>query len=367
MAETNGDKYGYFFNSENGDRKYNATSVEMWLKKFFTSGVFYGDLQVTANDDMTVTSASGYANTEGKVRFFSSGENLVIETAHATYDRIDTIVVERNDTDRQIIRKVVKGGYSSKPEPTAPVRSDGVYQMVLAEIYVAAGATSITQSVITDKRADKAVCGYVVCPVDNFDFNQFTTQCNAFLTEFKQEEKERFITWFDDIKNQLSGDVAANLQLQIGTLDALKTENKSNLVAAINEVNEKDIDVLDTREEIQANTTPGKVAGALPVKELYSSLLGYPDMSQRIYYNDWVKSFSWTATQDCWVLGICDTRDSINGSIIKLNGVSVICGVLTSSTIMQSTGFFPCKKGDIISKDTNGTTLARIEAYAMRS
>lgn len=114
-----------------------------------------------------------------------------------------------------------------------------------------------------------------------------------------------------------------------------------------------------------------KLATSKAVKTLKdsvnSSLLGYPDMSQRIYYNDWVKSFSWTATQDCWVLGICDTRDSINGSIIKLNGVSVICGVLTSSTIMQSTGFFPCKKGDIISKDTNGTTLARIEAYAMRS
>ncbi len=204
MAEMSGDNYGYFFDSENGDRKYNAASFEMWLKKFFTSGVFYGDLQVSATgEDMTVSSASGYSNIQGKVRLFSSEESLTIETAHATYDRIDTIVVERNDTERQIIRKVVKGGYSSEPEPTAPVRSDGVYQLVLAEVYVAAGATSITQSVITDKRADTSVCGYVVCPIEDFDFTQFATQCDAFLKEFKQNAEEDWTTWATEEKAEL--------------------------------------------------------------------------------------------------------------------------------------------------------------------
>ena len=39
---------------------------------------------------------------------------------------------------------------------------------------------------------------------------------------------------------------------------------------AINEVNAKEPDVLDTMEEIDANTDAGKVAGALAVKELSS-------------------------------------------------------------------------------------------------
>lgn len=195
MSGLNGDNYGFFFDSENGDRLYNAGSFEMWLKKFFTSGVFYGDCEVLANNDMTVSSAPGYANTDGKVRLFSSDESLIIETAHATYDRIDTIVIERNDTDRQIIRKVVKGGYSSNPEPVAPVRENGVYQLVLAEIYVAAGATSITQSVITDKRADTNVCGFVVCPIDEFDFGVFATQFEAYLAEFKTNSAADFSQW----------------------------------------------------------------------------------------------------------------------------------------------------------------------------
>ena len=47
-------EYGFFWDSNNGDRKYNAASFEHWLKKFFTSGVFTGDLQVTANGNMSV-------------------------------------------------------------------------------------------------------------------------------------------------------------------------------------------------------------------------------------------------------------------------------------------------------------------------
>ena len=126
MSET-GAEHGYFWNSDNGDRTYDANSFERWLKKFFTTGVFEGDLQVASNSDMTVSVGGGYANVEGKVRVFpAETSGLVIETAHATYDRIDTVVVERNDTDRTIYLKVVKGGYSSSPEPTAPVRTGGV-------------------------------------------------------------------------------------------------------------------------------------------------------------------------------------------------------------------------------------------------
>ena len=195
MSETSGKDYGFFWDSEGDDRLYNADSFSDWLKKFFTTGVFYGDLQVTADEGMEVAVGAGYANISGKVRCFDQTGGLVIETAHATYDRIDTVVVERNDSDREIIIKIVKGGYSSNPSPVAPVRADGVYQLVLAEVYVAAGATSITQSVITDKRADTDVCGYVTCPVDTFDFGQFATQFDAYLAEFKAESAADWTTW----------------------------------------------------------------------------------------------------------------------------------------------------------------------------
>ena len=61
-------EYGYFFNSNNSDRKYNADSFETWLKPFFISGVFAGTLQVTAQStpDMSVKVSPGFANLNGK-------------------------------------------------------------------------------------------------------------------------------------------------------------------------------------------------------------------------------------------------------------------------------------------------------------
>lgn len=43
------DEYGYFWNSNEHDRVYDADSFSNWLRKFFTTGVFQNDLQVTAD------------------------------------------------------------------------------------------------------------------------------------------------------------------------------------------------------------------------------------------------------------------------------------------------------------------------------
>lgn len=203
------DAHGLFFNSQDGDRVYNADSFAEWLRKFFTSGVFNGELQVTVANGMTVQVGTGYANTDGKIRFFDAVTQLTLDTAHGTYPRIDTVVVERNDTDRGITLKVVKGAYSgANPVPTPPVRSNGVYQLVLAQIRVNAGATAITQANITDTRANNSLCGWVVGTVDRVDVEQMTAQAQA-----------DFLAWYDRMKDQLSEDAAGNLQLEIDTLD----------------------------------------------------------------------------------------------------------------------------------------------------
>lgn len=197
----------FFYNSENGDRTYDADSFEYLLKKFFTSGVFAGGCQVTAGSGMQCAVSAGYACCDGKVRFFASATTLAIDNASATYNRIDTIVVERNDTNREITCKVVKGTNAASPVAKAPIRTGGVYQLVLAEVYVAAGTTSITQSMISDKRTDTSVCGYVMCAVDTPDFSELYDQFT-----------DQFATWFDAMKDQLTEDAAGNLQTQITAL-----------------------------------------------------------------------------------------------------------------------------------------------------
>lgn len=230
--------HALFYKSVNGDRVYDDTSFEHWLKKFFTSGVFLNDLQVTANNDMTVTVNGGYVNIDGKVKIFENPTPLIIETAGATYPRIDSIVLERNDTERDITLKVVKGGYSSLPLAHTPVREEGVYQLVIAQIWVDAGVIKITQADISDTRSNKEICGFVAAAVDQIDFSQVQAQFDSYIENYKiqaaedyaqynedmeaylDQIAEDFATWFEGIRNQLDEDAAGHLQNQIDDINS---------------------------------------------------------------------------------------------------------------------------------------------------
>lgn len=204
------DEYGYFWNSNEHDRVYDADSFSNWLRKFFTTGVFQNDLQVTANGGMTIKIGSGYANIEGKVRIFDGEQTFTLGASNSRYPRIDTVVVEKNENSRAITAKVVQGGYNgTTPEPTPPTRAGGIYQIVLAQVYVGAGATAITQANITDKRPDTAVCGWVVGTVKELDIQQIMSQSQA-----------QFEEWFANIQDVLDEDTAGHLQNEIEAADA---------------------------------------------------------------------------------------------------------------------------------------------------
>ena len=200
--------HALFYNSNNGDRVYDADSFEYLLKKFFTTGVFAGDCAVSPVSGMKIKMGAGYCNIGGKVRFFAEDTEFTLTTAHATYNRIDTVVIERNDSDREITAKVVTGTPGANPSATAPIRSGAIYQIVVAEIAVAAGAVGVTAIDITDKRIDSSVCGLVASTVGQPDFEDLYTQFTAAFDE-----------WFDEMKDQLSEDAAGNLQNEIDDLD----------------------------------------------------------------------------------------------------------------------------------------------------
>lgn len=174
MANTNDDK-GLFWNSENSDRLYDANSLGKWLSKFFTTGVMPGDFEVTVTNGLTVSMAGGYVNIDnpdsanpgGKVRLFEDATSFTLTMASSLYNRIDTIVLERNETDREITAKAITGTPAETPSPVEPVRTNSIYQLVVAEIYIPVGATSLTNDNITMKRADSNLCGIITGTVAN--------------------------------------------------------------------------------------------------------------------------------------------------------------------------------------------------------
>lgn len=179
----------YFYNSNNGDRLYSATSMEYWLKRFFTSGVFAGDCQVSLSGAMTLSVAAGFANLDGKVMRSDEAVEVTVSQADASLQRIDLVVIERNDTTREVTIHMVDG--TPGGAAPAPVRANGIYQLVLAQVTVPANAVVIQAANIRDTRADSALCGIVAQAVQSYTFDQFAAQFEA---------------WFDDMRSQMAGD-----------------------------------------------------------------------------------------------------------------------------------------------------------------
>lgn len=176
-----------FFNSKGGDRKYNASHWADYFKPLFTSGVFNGDLQVTANGNMSVTLAAGYAWLIGYG--YHNTEPLVVdlEVASGNLNRYDAIKIKLDLSARTITAYADKGGNAATPARPTNTRSDTVYEITVAEVYVAAGTTAITQSMITDTRMNNAKCGWVAGAVDQIDYSQIYAQFQTYFAEQKAQ------------------------------------------------------------------------------------------------------------------------------------------------------------------------------------
>jgi hypothetical protein len=202
--------YAYFYNSSNGDRKYDADSFSNWIKQLFTDGVISGGLQVIANGDMTLSVETGTGVIGGKVKIFTEKTTLKLDTASGTLSRIDNIVLRRDDEERDFKLAVVKGTPASSPKAPDLTRSGNVYELKLAEVRVERGVLAVTQVSVSDTRANRNVCGWVIGNTETIDAEQLLLQMNAAFSE-----------WFETIKGQLTEDAAGNLQMQINNIKAM--------------------------------------------------------------------------------------------------------------------------------------------------
>lgn len=204
-------QYANFYNDKNGDRIYDAESFAEWLKPFFVNGVFSGHLQVLAKERMNIKVTTGYGYINGKNKYFENETNLTLELANPNNDRIDTIVLRRNDTERDFNILILKGNPSSNPQPAPLVRSGAIYDLALAEIRVKASSITISQADITDTRMDSSKCGWVVGAVKQIEFNQITKQFNAFIQEYFKTTSEEFSTWFNGLQKILGHSEVAQI------------------------------------------------------------------------------------------------------------------------------------------------------------
>lgn len=184
MAEKSG-----FFNAilENGvyDRKYNANDYCDNLAVVIGNGVLRSandDLKVTASG-MVATVSAGRGWIKGHYYHNDSDKAFPAVTAPIGGTRWDRIVLRyNNDISARSIKLVyVQGTAAASPVKPSPVRTDTIYDLVLADIYVGTNAQSLT---ITDTRSNADLCGWVYSVVGDESFfksldNSFNTWLNG--------------------------------------------------------------------------------------------------------------------------------------------------------------------------------------------
>lgn len=248
-----------FFNSLNGDRKYNAAQMSAIFDGLIIDGVFASigtAFAVKAAGGLTVNVGIGKAWFDHTWTVNDSILPMTAPEAEVLLDRIDAVVLEVNGMKsvRNNTIKFVKGNPSSAPSRPTLTNEGNVHQYPLCYIYRKYGTAVINQADITPMVGTEStpfvtgilqtisldeLLGKWQDELDRFtdarskevddwiaqEESDFTAWFNKMKADLQQEqtvldqwiasEQADFLAWYNHMKDQLSGDVAGNLQLEI--------------------------------------------------------------------------------------------------------------------------------------------------------
>lgn len=248
-----------FFNSLNGDRKYNAAQMSAIFDGLIIDGVFASigtAFAVKAAGGLTVNVGVGKAWFDRTWTVNDSILPMTAPEAEVLLDRIDAVVLEVNGMEsvRENTIKFVKGNPSSAPSRPTLTNEGNVHQYPLCYIYRKYGTAVINQADITPMVGTEStpfvtgilqtisldeLLGKWQDELDRFtearsqevddwiarEESDFTAWFNKMKADLQQEqtvldqwiasEQADFLAWYNQMKDQLSGDVAGNLQLEI--------------------------------------------------------------------------------------------------------------------------------------------------------
>lgn len=236
-----------FYNSVNGDRRYDAVQMSSLFDGIINDGVFMSigsKLMVTANTGMSVVVGTGRAWFNHTWTNVDAPFALTLDPSEVLLNRIDAVVLEVNSLSevRANSIKIVKGTPSSNPVAPTMIDTTGQHQHALAYISVPALATTVVQGNITNK-VGTATCPFITGVLETMDIdalivqweNQWdawvaaTQQADAAWTankhaEFetwKSNEQTAFTSWFNAMQGQLTTDAAGNLQTQLNDMNMI--------------------------------------------------------------------------------------------------------------------------------------------------
>lgn len=303
--------YG-FYNSMNGDRKYNAQHMSRIFNGIINDGIFMSvgtAMVVKASEGMIVEVGEGRAWFNGTWTHNDAVLELRLNASDLLMDRIDAIVLEidTNDNVRTNSIKVVTGEPSLVPNQPVMKKESGCFQYPLAYIYVAGTVTEITQANITNM-VGTSECPFVTGILQTMNIDALIAQWGKQWTEWKASieadndswtaaehmeyevwvrnqqsvmsqwisdyqadleliekgfvdfrtvSESDFVVWFEAVKGQLSEDAAGNLQNQMNAISQREFERfygMANKTTVINKSNGVTTSIVETTDEAVSTT-----------------------------------------------------------------------------------------------------------------
>lgn len=219
--------YG-FYNSLNGDRKYDSEDLSRMFDGIIYDGVIgaVGDtFAVKAGTGNTVNVSSGRAWFNHTWTYNDAPMPISCGSAAVLLDRYDAIVLEVNAASdvRKNSIKVVTGTEASNPAKPTMENTEFVHQYPLAYILRKAGESAISQGNIEN------MVGTSECPLCTGVLKTMT------MDQILAQWDVQFNTWFESAKGTLSGDVAGNLMAKIEAVeDKLDQDTLLHITTATN-------------------------------------------------------------------------------------------------------------------------------------
>ena len=199
-----------------GNRAETADFFAKYFSNFISNGVFANpstNFKVMAQSGLTVVVRPGVCFINGYMAWDTAEET---HTFAAASEQQDWYFVQRMYLPDGTITKT---WVQDNTGTVLPVRTATTYDLVLAMVRLPAGASNITDSMITDYRYDNSRCGIVHAAVDHIDTTELATQLNRAAEEFINAAETSLVTWqgtfdqwFNAVKGQLSGDAATALE-----------------------------------------------------------------------------------------------------------------------------------------------------------
>lgn len=264
------------FNSINADRAVKAEDWAWYFSTFIGDGVFpkpTDGLQVVAGGGMNIIVKAGFGFIKGYAFRNPSEYTMTVSTADGSLRRIDRVVLRWDLTNRLMELDILQGTAGTSPTAKELTRTADKWEIALADISIAAGTTTITQSMITDRRTDTSLCGIVEGTVSQIDWDTLTAQLNAFMSEYSTA----IVSDYEDYTKQIT-EFESDFESDADTWIAAKQADFISWVESMR-------DVLDTETATHLLNLIEKLQQYVGIPEEYDPALTYSKGDFCIYNN----------------------------------------------------------------------------------